>query len=237
MTARDTALLEFLSQFITEERKQRFEEVLSFRTRQVTVVLEDIFQPHNASAVLRSCDLRGVQDIHIVENNYQYDVNPDVVMGSTKWLNLYRYNQAEFNTPVAFEQLHSKGYKIVATCPHRDDFTPDTLPLDQPVALVFGTEKLGLTDFAVENADMHVRIPMFGFTESYNISVSAALLLYSLTNRLHASQDIEWHLAEEEKNQLRLEWTRRTLSRVRQYERKFDALHPEFAEVTYINKE
>lgn len=237
MTARDTALLEFLSQFITEERKQRFEEVLSFRTRQVTVVLEDIFQPHNASAVLRSCDLRGVQDIHIVENNYQYDVNPDVVMGSTKWLNLYRYNQAEFNTPVAFEQLHAKGYKIVATCPHRDDFTPDTLPLDQPVALVFGTEKLGLTDFAVENADMHVRIPMFGFTESYNISVSAALLLYSLTNRLHASQDIEWHLAEEEKNQLRLEWTRRTLSRVRQYERKFDALHPEFAEIPYINKE
>lgn len=237
MTARDTALLEFLSQFITEERKQRFEEVLSFRTRQVTVVLEDIFQPHNASAVLRSCDLRGVQDIHIVENNYQYDVNPDVVMGSTKWLNLYRYNQAEFNTPVAFEQLHAKGYKIVATCPHRDDFTPDTLPLDQPVALVFGTEKLGLTDFAVENADMHVRIPMFGFTESYNISVSAALLLYSLTNRLHASLDIEWHLAEEEKNQLRLEWTRRTLSRVRQYERKFDALHPEFAEVPYINKE
>ena len=237
MTARDTALLEFLSQFITEERKQRFEEVLSFRTRQVTVVLEDIFQPHNASAVLRSCDLRGVQDIHIVENNYQYDVNPDVVMGSTKWLNLYRYNQAEFNTPVAFEQLHAKGYKIVATCPHRDDFTPDTLPLDQPVALVFGTEKLGLTDFAVENADMHVRIPMFGFTESYNISVSAALLLYSLTNRLHASLDIEWHLAEEEKNQLRLEWTRRTLSRVRQYERKFDALHPEFAEIPYINKE
>ena len=237
MTARDSALLEFLSQFITEERKQRFEEVLSFRTRQVTVVLEDIFQPHNASAVLRSCDLRGVQDIHIVENNYQYDVNPDVVMGSTKWLDLYRYNQAEFNTPVAFEQLHAKGYKIVATCPHRDDFTPDTLPLDQPVALVFGTEKLGLTDFAVENADMHVRIPMFGFTESYNISVSAALLLYSLTNRLHASLDIEWHLAEEEKNQLRLEWTRRTLSRVRQYERKFDALHPEFAEIPYINKE
>lgn len=237
MTARDTALLEFLSQFITEERKQRFEEVLSFRTRQVTVVLEDIFQPHNASAVLRSCELCGVQDIHVVENNYQYDVNPDVVMGSTKWLNLYRYNRIGFNTPVAFEQLHAKGYKIVATCPHRDDFTPDTLPLDQPVALVFGTEKLGLTDFAVENADMHVRIPMFGFTESYNISVSAALLLYSLTNRLHASPDIEWHLPEEEKNQLRLEWTRRTLSRVRQYERKFDALHPEFAEVPYINKE
>ena len=221
MTPRDTALLEFLSQFITDERKQRFEEVLDFRTRHLTVVLEDIYQPHNASAVLRSCDLRGVQDIHIVENNYQYDVNPDVVMGSTKWLNLYHYNEGEFNTPATFEHLHEKGYKIVATCPHRDDFTPESLPLDQPVALVFGTEKLGLSDYAVEHADMHVRIPMFGFTESYNISVSAALLLYSLTNRLHASTDIDWHLTDDEKNMLRLEWTRRTLTRIRQYERKF----------------
>ena len=228
MTTHDYSLLAFLTQFITDERRQRFEEVLSFRTRHLTVVLEDIFQPHNASAVLRSCDLRGVQDVHIVENNYQYDVNPDVVMGSTKWLNLYHYNKVEFNTPETFERLREKGYRIVATCPHRDDFTPETLPLDCPVALVFGTEKLGLSDYAVEHADMHVRIPMFGFTESYNISVSAALLLYSLTNRLHASTDIDWHLSEEEKDELRLEWTRRTLSRIRQYERKFKELHPEF---------
>ncbi|MBR2771792.1 MAG: RNA methyltransferase [Bacteroidales bacterium] len=228
--ARDAAMLDFLTQFITDERRQRFEEVLDFRTRHITVVLEDIFQPHNASAVLRSCDLRGIQDIHIVENNYAYDVNPDVVLGSTKWLNLYYYNKEnEFNTPAAFERLHEKGYRIVATCPHRDDFTPDTLPLDQPIALVFGTEKLGLSEYAVENADMHVRIPMYGFTESYNISVSAALLLYTLTNRLHASTDIDWHLTKEERDALRLVWTRRTLNRIRQYDRKFFELHPEFA--------
>ena len=226
--ARDAAMLEFLTQFITEERRQRFEEVLDYRTRHVTVVLEDIFQPHNASAVLRTCDLRGIQDIHVVENTNHYDVNPDVVLGSTKWLNLYHYDSKEFNTPAAYDFLHGKGYKIVATCPHRDDFTPDALPLDQPVALVFGTEKLGLSDYAIENADMHVRIPMYGFTESYNISVSAALLLYSLTNRLHASADIPWHLSEEERNALRLVWTRRSLSRIRQYERKFKELHPEF---------
>jgi len=228
MTSRDKALLDFLSQFITEERKQRFEEVLSYRTRHLTVVLEDIFQPHNASAVLRSCDLRGIQDIHIVENNYQYDVNPDVVLGSTKWLNLYHYNKVDFNTPAVFDLLHEKGYRIAATCPHRDDYTPEVLPLDKPVALVFGTEKLGLSDYAVANADMHVRIPMYGFTESYNISVSAALLLYTLSSRLHTSSDIDWHLSEEEKDELRLEWTRRTLNRIRQYERKFLQLHPEF---------
>ena len=230
MTPRDTAMLQFLSQFVTDERRQRFDEVLDFRTRHLTVVLEDIFQPHNASAVLSSCDLRGIQDVHIVENNYQYDVNPDVVLGSTKWLNLYHYNEKEFNTPTAFERLRDQGYKMVATCPHRNDFTPDTLPLDQPIALVFGTEKLGLSDYAVENADMHVRIPMFGFTESYNISVSAALLMYTITNRLHASTVIDWHLSEDEKNQLRLEWTRRTLNRIRQYDRKFYELYPEFQE-------
>ena len=226
--ARDAAMLAFFSPFITDERRQRFEAILDYRTRHIAVVLEDIFQPHNASAVLRSCELRGIQDVHIVENMNRYDVNPEVVMGSTKWLNLYHYEDKEFNTPTAYERLRERGYKIVATCPHRDDFTPDTLPLDHPVALVFGTEKLGLSDYAVEHADMHVRIPMFGFTESYNISVSAALLLYSLTNRLHASPDIPWHLTEEERNELRLLWTRRSLNRIRQYERKFYELHPEF---------
>lgn len=227
--ARDAAMLEFLTPFITDERRQRFEEILDFRTRHITVVLEDIFQPHNASAVLRTCDLRGIQDVHIVENNNHYDVNPDVVLGSTKWLNLNYYESNAFNTPEAYERLHEQGYKIVATCPHRDDFTPETLPLDQPIALVFGTEKLGLSDYAVEHADMHVRIPMYGFTESYNISVSAALLLYSLTNRLHASTDIDWHLTEEERDALRLVWTRRSLQRIRQFDRKFLQLHPEFA--------
>lgn len=229
MTTRDKAYLDFLTQFLTDERKQRFDEVLQYRTKHLTVVLEDIFQAHNASAVMRSCELRGIQDVHIVENNYQYDVNPDVVLGSTKWIDLHHYNEKEFNTPTVFDKLHAEGYKIVATCPHRDDFTPDTLPLDEPIALVFGTEKLGLSDYAVEHADMHVRIPMFGFTESYNISVSAALLLYSLTNRLHASETIPWHLKEDDRQQILLEWTRQSLGRIRQYERKFAELHPEFS--------
>ncbi len=227
MTPRDKKLLEFLYDFITVERKQRFEDVLAYRTRHVTVVLEDIYQSHNASAVLRSCDLTGVQDVHIIENRNVYDINPDIVVGSTKWLNLHKYNELDFNTPEVFDRLHAKGYRIAATCPHRDDFTPDTLPLDKPVALVFGTEKVGLTDYAISHADMHVRIPMFGFTESFNISVSAALLMHTLTNRLHASADIDWKLTDEEKDELRLEWTRNTLSRIKFYDVKFNQLYPD----------
>lgn len=228
MTPKEKAMLRFLYQFITEERKQRFEEVLEYRTRHVAVVLEDIFQPHNASAVLRSCDLTGVQDVHIIENNYTFDINPDVVMGSTKWLDIHRYNELEFNTPVVIDKLKAQGYQIVATCPHRDDFMPETLPLEQPVALVFGTEKTGITDYVMDHADRFVRIPMYGFTESYNISVSAALMVYTLTRRLHETTDVDWHLSEEEKDEVRLEWSRRTLNRIRQYERKFYELHPEF---------
>ena len=228
MTPRDQTLLEFLYQFITDERKERFEQVLAWRTRHITVVLEDIFQPHNASAVLRSCDLTGIQDVHIIENNYTFDINPDVVMGSTKWLNIHRYNELDFNTPTSIDKLKAEGYQIVATCPHQNDFTPDTLPLDQPIALFFGTEKTGLTDYVLEHADKYVQIPMYGFTESFNISVSAALLVYSLTHRLHDLQGVDWHLSEDEKQMVRLEWSRRTLNRIRQYERKFKELHPEF---------
>ena len=227
LNAKDQKLYEFLSNYITDERKQRFEQVLQYRTRHLTIVLEDIYQSHNASAVLRSCDLTGVQDIHIIENKWVYDINPDIVVGSTKWLDLHKYNVNEFNTPEAFDLLHSKGYKIVATCPHQNDYTPDTLPLDQPIAVVFGTEKTGLTDYALEHSDMYVQIPMHGFTESFNISVSAALLMYTLTQRLHKS-DINWHLSEEEKQQLRLDWTRRSINRVRAFENKFYELYPEF---------
>lgn len=225
MSPRDKAFLDFLYQFITDDRKERFEQVLQNRTRHLTVVLEDIFQPHNASAVLRSCDLTGVQDVHIIENNFMFDINPDVVMGSTKWLDIHRYNEEEFNTPAVIEQLKSKGYQIVATCPHRDDYTPETLPLDRPVALFFGTEKTGLTDYVLDHADQYVRIPMVGFTESFNISVSAALLVYTLTRRLREQTDLDWHLSEEEKNEVRLEWSKRTLNRIRQYERKFNELY------------
>ena len=227
MTEKDHKLYEFLSGFITEERKKRFEQVLEYRTRHISIVLEDIYQSHNASAVLRSCDLTGVQDIHIIENQWVYDINPDIVVGSTKWLDLHKYNVNEFNTPEAFDLLHSKGYKIVATCPHQNDYTPDTLPLDQPIAVVFGTEKTGLTDYALEHSDMYVQIPMHGFTESFNISVSAALLMYTLTQRLHKS-DIQWQLSEEEKQELRLDWTRKSLNRVRSFEEKFYELNPEF---------
>src|SRR5688572_25411329 len=113
-------LIAYLSGFVSENRKKKFEEVIRFRTRHITIALEDIYQPHNASAVLRSCDCFGIQDVHIIENRNAYTVNPDVALGSSKWLNLYKYNQQEENTLSCIRSLKDKGYRLVATTPHTD---------------------------------------------------------------------------------------------------------------------
>jgi tRNA (guanosine-2'-O-)-methyltransferase len=161
-----TKLLDYLETMITEQRKEKFGEILRNRTRFITIVLEDIFQPHNASAVLRTCDCFGIQDVHIIENRNRYEVNPDVALGSSKWLTLHKYNKAENNTAECLSRLKEEGYRIIATTPHKDDFTPQTLPIGSKFALVFGTELEGLTETAISMADGFVRIPMFGFTES-----------------------------------------------------------------------
>jgi tRNA (guanosine-2'-O-)-methyltransferase len=213
-------LLEYLGTMITEERKSRFLEILSMRTRHITIVLEDIYQPHNASAVLRTCDCFGIQDVHIIENKNKYEVNPDVALGSSKWLSLFKYNKAENNTTACLTQLRQQGYRIIATTPHKDDHTPQSLPLDPKFALVFGTELEGLTDTAISLADGFVKIPMAGFTESLNISVSAAIFLHSLTGRLR-ERDENWRLSPDESLDVLLEWTLNTI-------RKSDIIASEF---------
>jgi len=215
-----TELINHLSQFISENRRAKFDEVVKYRTRYVTVVLEDIYQPHNASAVLRSCDCFGVQDIHIIENKNAYTVNPDVALGSPKWLNLHKYKKEENNTLNCIKQLKEKGYKIVATTPHKDDYTIETLPINQPLALVFGTELTGISDTVREHADEFVKIPMFGFTESFNISVSAALCLNTIISRLHKSE-FNWQLTAQAKEELILTWLRNTINKVELIEKEY----------------
>ncbi|MCX6283704.1 MAG: RNA methyltransferase [Bacteroidetes bacterium] len=202
---RKLKLLDHLMGLMTEERRARFAGVISLRTRHMSIILEDIYQPHNASAVLRSCDCFGIQDVHIIENKNKYEVNPDVALGSAQWLTLYKYNQAASNTASCIRTLKEKGYRIIATSPHKNDFTPASLPLDSRFALIFGTELQGLSEEALALADQFIRIPMYGFTESLNISVSAAILLQSLTKRLRESE-ISWTLKEEEKNDVLLHW-------------------------------
>jgi len=213
-------LLEWLSGFITENKKDKIARMVRDRTRHLTIVLEDIYQPHNASAVLRTCDCFGIMDVHIIENMNKYEVNPDVALGSSKWLNIYKYSKTRQNTEACLTQLKEAGYRIVATSPHKNDYTPETLPLEQKTALVFGTELEGLSETALKMADDFVKIPMVGFTESLNISVSAALFICRLTERLRTSQ-IPWQLTEKENLDIRLSWTKNVLKKSSLLEKRF----------------
>ncbi len=217
----DPRLIEFLSSFVTPERLKTMKRVLNLRTDYLAVVLEDIFQPHNASAVLRSCDAFGLQDVHIIENRNTYRVNPGVSLGSSQWLTLHRYDSQGANTKHALEHLKNEGYRIVATTPHRDDVDLEDFDIaGGKAALFFGTEMHGLSDEVLAQADVFLKIPMYGFVESYNISVSCAVILHTLTYTLRHS-DLPWKVDENRKNAIFLDWLRASLKKSELYEKKF----------------
>lgn len=203
-------LIEHLSQFVTEERKSRILEVLHNRTRHITVVLEDLYQTQNISAVMRTCDCYGIQDAYIVENRNEFEVHKDISMGADKWLTLHQYPHLEHNMKQCIEDLHAKGYTVVATLPDEKKTTIQDLPINQKTAFLFGTELTGLSEEAVQYADCNALIPMYGFTESFNISNSAAIILSNFSERIRHS-DVQWQLTEEEKQELYFEWLQKSL--------------------------
>lgn len=197
----DLRKLAYLESFLSPRRLERFSEILARRTRHITVALEDVYQMHNASAVIRSCDVFGIQDAHLIEARFGRRLDKKIAMGAQKWVDVARYDTTES----CLETLHRRGYRIVATSPREGNLSPGELPLDQPVALFFGTEKEGLSKQVLDRADAAVRIPMVGFTESLNISVAAAILLYDLGNRLRNSK-VAWRLSEAEILEKRFDW-------------------------------
>ena len=214
-------LLAHLRDFVSDRRQQRMEEVLGERTRWLTVALEDIYQPHNASAVLRSCECFGVQDVHIIENRNEYNLNPAVDRGASHWLTLHRYREeAADNSTRALSALKEDGYRLFATTPHRDDLLLEEVPVDRPLAVLFGTEETGLSGRALAAADAYVRIPMYGFTESFNLSVCAALTLRELSSKMRM-QEVPWPLSEDEKDALMLEWYRYSIRGVELLEERY----------------
>lgn len=202
----DQQLLEYLRKFVSEERQQRFRDVLEYRTKFLTVATEDIYQMHNASAVLRSCEAFGLQNAHFIEGKYGGKIDRKIARGAQKWVDTYRHKDAE----ACMRQLRDSGYRIVATTPHSNSSDLESFPLDQKTALFFGTEKEGLSPEIMEQADAFLTIPMVGFTESLNISVAVAIILQRLTTRLRDS-GVGWRLSDEEKLYLEMEWTKKSI--------------------------
>jgi tRNA (guanosine-2'-O-)-methyltransferase len=221
-------LIEFLEQFITDSRRQKIIQVLSERTRYLTVVLEDIFQPQNASAVLRTCECLGIQDVHIIENENQFEVNPDVVLGASKWLTLHNYNLHEFNTMECLQGLLQKGYKIVGTTPLPGALSLEQLDLGEKSAIIFGNEQKGISQAALQMAHEFIHIPMVGFTESFNISVSAAIIINHLSHELKKN-NIPWQLPQNESIDLKIEWLKNS---VRQPEKLVNYFLEQYSDIS-----
>lgn len=219
-------LIQFLSGFITPERLALFDKTLSLRTNYLTVVLEDLYQTQNTSAVVRTADCFGIQNVHVIENKHVFQVNPDVVRGASNWVTVTRHNGTEMNTPEALQKLRQAGYRIVVATPHDHDVDLEDFDLEKgKAAIVFGCERPGLTEWAKQEADEFMKIPMVGFTESLNVSVSAAVTMHHLTHRMRTNPSINWHLTDDEKKKLLLEWLRVSIKRVDLLEKNFEELH------------
>lgn len=222
LTPTEQLVLEHLARFVSDHKKLTIEKVLNLRTRYITVVLEDIFQSQNASAVIRTCECMGLQDVHIVENISKYSINPRVLKGANKWMNIKHHtSKKENNTITCIEKLKSDGYKILIADPAEDGTSVYDIDVTQhKLALLFGNELHGISPEAMAHADLKTKIPMYGFTESLNISVSVAICLNALVTKLHLA-DIDTGLTQEEKGNIRLAWYRKIVRKSDLIEREF----------------
>lgn len=213
-------LLDYLQNFITEERKQRFSEIISQRTNHFTVAMEDVFQMHNTSAVVRTCEVFGVQQAHSIEGRYGKRLDEKIAMGAQKWVDVFRYD----DTQKCIDILREKGYQIVATTPHKDAYLLNDFDISKKSAFFFGTEKEGLSEKVLAQADTYLKIPMVGFTESLNISVAVAIVLQQLTDKLRRS-NIKWQLTNEERYSVLEQWTKISVRNVNDVIKRYNELN------------
>jgi tRNA (guanosine-2'-O-)-methyltransferase len=222
----NTYVLQRFQEILTPNKVALFNRIAAQRTRHLSVVLEDIFQEHNASAVIRSCDCFGIQDLYAIEDKNKYVLQRNIAKGSGRWIDLHRFANKDTASMDCLNHLREKGYKLVATSPHINAYTPETLPIENPIALIFGTERRGITESIIANADYHLTIPMYGFTESFNLSVSVAVILQTLRNRLE-KEIFPWKLSIEEQQALQIIWSTRILNGGEALEKQFRTAHLE----------
>jgi tRNA (guanosine-2'-O-)-methyltransferase len=202
----DLQLFQYLQTYLTDRRKALFQEILAKRTRHFTVVTEDVYQLHNTSAVMRTCDVFGIQNLHVVEEKLGKRVDKEIAMGAQKWVSLHRYD----TITECMQQLRKDGYQLIATTPHNDSQVLHEFDVTRKSAFFFGKESEGLSQSVLNAADGFLKIPMYGFTESLNISVSAAIILQHVVTKLKQTT-VPWKLSEDEKLDIEMQWMQRTI--------------------------
>ncbi len=163
--------IEKLYEFITDERKEKIQKVLSQRSAHFAPVLEGLYDRGNVSAVMRSAEAFGFHRFHIIETSKDFKESQRVTQGADKWLDVVKWT----NTKDCILNLKQQGYKVYATHMSEKAMNFDELDLNQKTAVIFGNERDGVSEEALSMADGNVLLPMAGFTQSFNISVAAAL--------------------------------------------------------------
>ena len=212
----DLDYLAFLENILTDNRKEKFLKVLANRTNHFTIAVEDIFQMHNASAVMRSCEVFGIQELNVIEERYGKSIDKEIAMGAQKWVDINTFD----SVTNCIDTLKNKGYQIIATTPHENDCLLEDFDISKPSALFFGTERDGLSEEILKQADGFLKIPMVGFTESLNISVSAAIIIQNLTERLRKS-DVNWKLSDNDILEKRLSWSKSSIKDIKRIEARY----------------
>lgn len=207
------AKLQALLPYLSESRVEKFDAALLARTRRLCLVLENVYQSRNASAVMRSCDGMGIQDVHLIEDINPWVFNRGVSKGTPSWLTLHRYGNAANPTETCIQNLRQSGYKIAVTSPHVDGMQAKDLPVSEPIALVMGTEFEGVSQRMLDSADYHVFIPMHGLAESLNISVAAGMIMHRVMENIRTLPDSSWQLSAEEQAELKLDWAMKSVKK------------------------
>ena len=162
-----------------------------------------------------------MQDVHVIENDNIFNDDSEVSMGAEKWISITRHNQEKHNSTDTIKKLKAEGYQIIATTPHNSDITLNEVDIENnKIAILLGTELTGLSNEALSLADKKMKIEMHGFTESLNISVSAAICCQNLSNKMRKS-DVNWKIKENEADEIMLNWLRNTIKSSKEIEGKF----------------
>ena len=204
-------LYRFLSNHLSEHKRNLFDTIANDRTKHVCLVLEDLYQIQNISALFRSAESWGIQDVHVIENNNSFALHKRIAKGAGDWLSVIRYNNSPNNSEQCFNSLRKKGYQIAVTALTDDAVSLDEIDLSKPTAMVLGTELTGASDYAISVADVKFKIPLYGFTESLNVAAAGAVIMRYSAEKIR-SQNINWQLNEEELIDLKTTWAKKTIS-------------------------
>jgi tRNA (guanosine-2'-O-)-methyltransferase len=170
------AIIERLEPMVLERRRERFLEVIGARVGSVSLLLDDLADPHNRAAIVRSCDAFGVQELHAVQAADEFLVHHLVAAGTERWVDVCRH----LTPQAAAQHLLERGFELVETHP-KGELVPEDLAGVPRLALILGNEHRGIDPVLSRAARRRVRIPMRGFVESLNVSVCAAVLLAAAT--------------------------------------------------------